>query len=125
GPAGPAGGAYRALHALDGIDVVEAHDYNSESTAMPAAILSDIQDAAALGKPFFVGEAGIGAPAPEYPYSYAQRAGFFDAKIAAQWSAGSDGFAIWSWWDGKSDNVMGWDVSPTDPTSVILSKHAA
>jgi endo-1,4-beta-mannosidase len=125
GQAGTTGGAYRGLHNLAGIDVVEAHDYNNESTALPSAISSDIGDAMALGKPFFIGEAGIAAPAPPYMFSYAQRAAFFDAKIAAQWSAGTDGFLIWSWWDGKTDNTMGWDVSPTDPTSVILSKHAA
>lgn len=49
----------------------------------------------------------------------------FDAKLAAQWNAGTDGFLIWSWWDGKRDNPMGWDVSPTDPTAMILHKYAA
>jgi hypothetical protein len=125
GQAGTTGSAYRALHAIDGIDIVEAHDYHAETTAMPAAILSDIMDAAALGKPFIIGESGIAAPMPTYAYSYDQRAMLFDAKISAQWSAGTDGYLIWSWWDGKSDNMMGWDVSPTDPTAMILSKYAA
>ncbi len=114
-----------------GIDVVEAHDYGAESTPIPGSpsstmnsIYSDVDDAALLGKPFFIGEAGIAAPSP-YPFSYAQRAQYFDDKIAAHWAAGTDGFLVWSWYDLKSDNWMGWDFGPTDPLAAVLARHAA
>jgi mannan endo-1,4-beta-mannosidase len=125
GQPGTAGAAYRALHALDGIDVVEAHDYGDEETALPGAIAADQQTATALGKPFFIGEAGIAAPAPMYKYTFAQRAALFDAKLAAHWPAGTDGFLIWSFWDLQSDNAQGWDFSPTDPLAAVVAKYAA
>jgi endo-1,4-beta-mannosidase len=125
GQPGASTAQYRALHAIAGIDVVEAHDYNNEKTPMPSAIADDIATAMALGKPFFVGEAGIAAPAPMYPFSYAQRAALFDVKISAHWSAGSDGFLVWSFWDGRTDNWMGWDFNAQDPLAVILATHAA
>ena len=73
---------------------------------------------------FFIGEAGIPAPSP-FPFSYAQRAQYMDDKITAQWSAGSDGFLIWSWYDLKSDNSQGWDFNAQDPLAAIVAKHAA
>jgi endo-1,4-beta-mannosidase len=132
GQAGTAGSDYRKLHAVGGIDVVEAHDYGHEAAALPGSptstantIYSDVRDAAALGKPFFIGEAGIAAPSPMYPFSYAERAQYMDAKIAAHWAAGTDGFLVWSFYDLKSDNWQGWDYGPTDPLAAVLAKHAA
>ena len=117
---------------VGGIDVVEAHDYNDEMNAMPGSpsstsnsIYSDLNDAAAIGKPFFIGEAGIAAPSPMYAFSYAQRAQYMDDKITAHWSAGSDGFLIWSWYDLKSDNSQGWDFNSQDPLAAVVAKHAA
>lgn len=132
GQPGTDGANYKRLYSIPGIDVVEAHDYDHATVAMPGSpsstsntVYSDLQDAAALGKPFFIGEAGIPAPAPMYMYSYADRAADMDAKIAAQWAAGTDGFLIWSWWDGMSDNLQGWDFNTTDPLAAVLAKYAA
>jgi mannan endo-1,4-beta-mannosidase len=132
GQAGTSGANYKKLHSVAGVDVVEAHDYGSETTAMPGSpsstsnsIFSDVADAASLGKPFFIGEAGIAAPSPMYSFSYAERAMDLDAKIAAHWSAGSDGFLVWSWYDLKTDNLQGWDFDGNDPLAAVLARHAA
>jgi endo-1,4-beta-mannosidase len=132
GQAGTSGSNYKRLHMVGGIDVVEAHDYGNEAIAMPGSpsstsnsIYSDLNDAAAIGKPFFIGEAGIPAPTPMYPFSYTQRAQYMDDKITAHWTAGSDGFLIWSWYDLKTDNLQGWDFNGQDPLAAIVAKHAA
>jgi hypothetical protein len=125
GQPGTAGSAYHDLYALAGLDVVEAHDYGAETTAMPGPIGTDVTTAAALGKPFFIGEAGIAAPSPMYPYSFADRATYMDAKVKAHWAAGTDGFLIWSFYDLKADNWMGWDFGPTDPLAAVLKARAA
>jgi endo-1,4-beta-mannosidase len=131
GQVGTQNANYRALHAIGGIDVVEAHDYVYDQ-ALPGSpsstsnsIYADLLDAKSLGKPFFIGECGMPAPTPMYAYTFQQRADQMDAKIGAHWSAGTDGFLIWSWYDGKSDNWQGWDVGPTDPLAAVLAKHAA
>jgi hypothetical protein len=132
GQPGTDGANYRRLHAVAGIDVVEAHDYGNATQALPGApsstansVFADLHDALTLGKPFFVGEAGIPAPAPMYMYSYAERAADMDAKLAAHWSHGTVGFLVWSWWDGKSDNAQGWDFNSADPLAAVLAKYAA
>jgi mannan endo-1,4-beta-mannosidase len=132
GQAGTSGADYRKLHAVPGIDVVEAHDYGNAGVALPGApsstansIFADLADADALGRPFFIGEAGIPAPSPMYPYSYGERAVDFDAKLAAHWAAGTDGFLIWSFYDLKPDNLQGWDFNGQDPLAAVLAKYAA
>jgi len=125
GQPGTAGAAFQDLHAVAGIDVVEAHDYGHETTALPAAIAADLQVATQLGKPFFLGEAGIAAPAPMYAFSYADRATYMDAKIGAHWASISDGFLVWSFYDLMADNWQGWDFGPTDPLAAVLKARAA
>ncbi|MGH9276963.1 MAG: cellulase family glycosylhydrolase [Acidimicrobiales bacterium] len=96
---------YRHVHA-GAVDVCEVHDYNHAAAAVPgdqwngfALRLSQCQG---LGKPIFVGEAGIRAdvgqeatPCAITGESLARRARYFDAKMAAQFAAGMDGFLIW------------------------------
>jgi mannan endo-1,4-beta-mannosidase len=125
GQVGTAGAAYQALHAILGIDLVEAHDYGAELESLPEAIRGDLAAAKEIGKPFFIGEAGIAAPTPTYPFEYNNRAALMDAKIAAHWRAGSAGFLVWSFYDLKTDNAMGWDFSPSDPLAEVLAARAA
>jgi endo-1,4-beta-mannosidase len=125
GQDGTVGDAYRRLHSLATIDVVEAHDYHAETTALPSLIAGDLQTAMQLGKPFFIGEAGITAPMPPFSFSYAQRAQLMDAKIAAQWSHGAVGFLVWSFYDLGSDEGQGWDFAPSDPLAAVLSARGA
>lgn len=132
GQAGTANGAFRQLYAIPQLDVVEAHDYNHETEAFPGApsstantLFSDLADAQALGKPFLVGEIGIAAPTPMYPFSYADRAKYIDAKLTAQLAAGAAGALVWSFYDLKSHNWGGWDFGPTDPVAAVLASHAS
>ena len=132
GQAGTSGGAFRALHEIATIDVVEAHDYQHEREALPGAptasantLFSALRDAAAVAKPFFVGEAGIAAPTPDYAFSYDERARLMDAKIAAEWAAGSDGFLVWSARASMPGAAMGWDFDGADPLAAVLARRAA
>ncbi len=124
GQRGTEGPAYRALHEVPGIDIVEAHDYHDENLPLPPKLAADRQVAAALGKPFIIGEAGIPAPFPMYPFTRDERAALFDAKLAAHLSSGTSGFLIWSFYDLKSDNWQGWDFAPQDPLAAVLANHA-
>ena len=130
GQAGTDNANYQALHAVAGIDVVEAHDYHAETVALPGApsstsnsIYADLAVARTLGKPFFIGEAGIAAPTPMYPFSYADRAKDMDAKLAAAFDAGASGFLVWSFYDLKTDNHEGWDFDGQDPLAAVLAKY--
>jgi hypothetical protein len=125
GQPGTQGSAYHDLYALPGLDVIEAHDYGAEAVAMPGPIGTDVTTAAGLGKPFFIGEAGIAAPSPRYTYSFTDRATYMDAKVKAHWAAGSDGFLVWSFYDLAPDNWQGWDFGPTDPLAAVLKARAA
>jgi mannan endo-1,4-beta-mannosidase len=124
GQAGTSGVAFGKLHEVPGIDVVESHDYGDERVAMPGKLAANIQLAAQLNKPFIIGEAGIAAPSPMYPFTRDERAALFDAKLAAHWSAGTDGFLVWSFYNLKSDNWQGWDFAPQDPLASVLATYA-
>jgi mannan endo-1,4-beta-mannosidase len=131
GQAGTAGAAYRKLHALPQIDLVEAHDYHNESVALPGApgskensVYADLADARALGKPFFVGEVGIAAPTPMYPFTVADRAKYMDAKLQATLGAGAVGVLVWSFYDLRADNHEGWDFNGADPLAAVLKRYA-
>jgi mannan endo-1,4-beta-mannosidase len=124
GQPGTSNNNYKKLHMVAGIDVVEAHDYGHPTLPIPNTNFDSIQkalnDAASLGKPFFIGESGIAVP----PDSEADRAQWFDDKIAAHWLAGTDGFLVWSWYDLTTTNWQGWDFDVADPLSAVLLKHA-
>ncbi len=96
---------YASLHEV--VDVCEVHDYGAPQVAMPGDAFNGIAVRIAqcneLGKPIFVGEAGIpasvgadGLPtATTTAATLTRRAQFFDAKLAAQLGAGMDGYLIW------------------------------
>ena len=132
GQAGTAGSAFRALHAVAQIDLVEAHDYHNETVALPGSpsssensVYADLADAKALGKPFFVGEVGIAAPTPMYPFTVAERAKYMDAKLQALIGAGAVGVLVWSFYDLKPDNHEGWDFDGADPLAAVVKKYVA
>jgi hypothetical protein len=96
---------YASLHEV--VDVCEVHDYGAPQVAMPGDAFNGIAFRIAqcneLGKPIFVGEAGIPASvgAGGQPTgatttaTLTRRASLFDAKLAAQLGAGMDGYLIW------------------------------
>ena len=89
------------------VDICEVHDYGAPQTAMPGddtnGIARRVRQCTDLGKPIFVGEAGIqsdvnadgGSSGTTTDATLRRRAEFFAAKIAAQLGAGMDGYLIW------------------------------
>ncbi len=101
---------FALLHQLEAIDVVEAHDYRHEEEAWPASNFHSIDRAyriaQELGKPFFIGEAGIcrdnllpgGRPDCDVQFSREERAALFDAKLnAALVEREVAGYLLWEW----------------------------
>jgi PKD repeat protein len=96
---------YKYVH--EAVDICEVHDYGSPQSAMPGdafnGIALRIEQCKELGKPIFVGEAGIRADVgPDGSATGAvtqstleTRARFFKAKIAQQFAAGMNGYLIW------------------------------
>jgi endo-1,4-beta-mannosidase len=123
GQAGTVGDDYHRLHEIADIDLVEAHDYHAPQSAWPSAIAGDLDVARAVGKPFFIGEAGISAPRPDFEGDPLERAAWFDAKINAAIAAGVSGYLIWSFYD-LSAAPTGWDFSPADPLAAVMSRAA-
>jgi cell division septation protein DedD len=119
GQCGSQGADYQKLGAIPSIDVLEFHDYGHNSTALPSNLASDITASKALGKPIFVGEAGIQVASGG---SLSTRASEFDAKVTAQLGAGVGGFLVWSW-NNSPSNPASWEVGPGDPTLGVIDSH--
>jgi mannan endo-1,4-beta-mannosidase len=101
------------------------HDYK---IATNSSVSSHLDACKALGKPSFVGEAGICADVNASgactgtvsPSTLAQRAVFFQAKMKAYFDAGASGYLIWNWGSAS----MGWDIPPGDPTEKVMASFA-
>jgi hypothetical protein len=123
---GQCGASYREYASVhEVVDVCEVHDYGRPAAAMPGdqfnGIAFRIQQCNVLGKPIFVGEAGIAADVgPGDPgtgiatptgtttaATLARRAQYFDAKLAAQLGAGMDGYLVWEQIAERSDAAVG------------------
>ena len=113
---GPHRDFYGVVHDVATIDVCEYHDY-SPTEPMPTFLYGDGYDNGlasriaachALGKPIFVGEAGI-------PRStgLTARADMFAAKRQAQFGAGIVGFLGWDFSQIELDGT--YDIRPGDP----------
>jgi endo-1,4-beta-mannosidase len=119
GQCGSQGADYQKLGSIPTIDVLEFHDYGHDSTALPSSLASDISASKALGKPIFVGEAGIEVASGG---SLSTRAAEFSAKITAQMNGGVGGFLVWSW-NNSPSNPVSWEVGPSDPTLQVIDSH--
>ena len=119
GQCGSQGGDYQKLGSIPTIDVLEFHDYGHDSTAMPTNLASDITASKALGKPIFVGEAGIQDTTAG---SLSARASEFDAKCTAQFRAGVGGFLVWSW-NNSPSSPASWEIGPGDPTLKVINAY--
>jgi mannan endo-1,4-beta-mannosidase len=105
GQCGASGEEYKSLHEV--VDICEMHDYNAASTALPGdasnGFAARLQQCNDLGKPIFVGEAGIVADVGAGGESTGtisattldRRGTFFAGKLRAQLGAGMDGYLIW------------------------------
>ena len=116
---GSQGGDYQKLGSISTIDVLEFHDYGHDSTAMPTNLASDITASKALGKPIFVGEAGIQVASGG---SLTTRASEFTAKCKAAYQAGVGGWLVWSW-NNNPSNPVSWEVGPGDPTLKVVNSY--
>lgn len=117
------GTAFEGLHAIPTIDICEYHDYDSLS-AVPgdawnglAVRLGQCHD---IGKPMFVGEAGLKQGSAG---SLAGRAAVFDAKFAAQFGLGIVGELIWTWQAAGQDSGDGYGVGPDDPALALFDRY--
>jgi mannan endo-1,4-beta-mannosidase len=118
GQCGAQGGDYKLVNSISTLDVCEYHDYGHETTALPTNLVNDIAACNSLGKPLFVGEAGIQESTVG---SLSARAAAFDAKCTAMFKAGVRGFLIWSW--NNSPSSGSWEVGPGDPTLPVIDSY--
>ncbi|MDP3742163.1 MAG: cellulase family glycosylhydrolase [Candidatus Micrarchaeota archaeon] len=105
GQAGTNDQRYIDLHSLSTIDVVEAHDYDDETIALPGypwngdvndidTVAADLAVSQQLNKPFFIGEAGISSNRPD-------QFALFRAKMDAAFANGTVGYLIWRFNTGE------------------------
>ena len=121
GQCGTSGADYRRLHASPLIDVCEYHDY--DVPAIPGddernGLRARLADCAALGKPLFVGEAGVLA---DEVGGVDARADVYRAKLAAQIPAGVAGFLTWGWSITGYPADDGFGIGPGDPSLPIFA----
>lgn len=97
GQCGTSGSRYQTVHEPANIDVCEMHDYvpnenvfGDQFNGMPVRL----QQAAALGKPLFVGESGLD---PSAVGGTTARATRYTEKLTAQFMAGVIGVVAWEW----------------------------
>ena len=129
GQAGTQNEHFVRLHNIDTIDIVEAHDYNRQDEAWPSSGSNSINRAWSvaqeLGKPFFIGEAGISVDSDT---TAVQRADLFEAKIATAVEHGVVGYLIWEW-DNSVQNFGegcggGYCVTEGDPVLDVIERYS-
>jgi hypothetical protein len=141
GGCGLSGAGYSYVHA-GAVDLCENHDYGYDAQALPSngsdLLKDNIAACHSLGKPIFVGEAGIPgnvqpdgsaaacSPWPTCPtdpltnQTLQQRAQFFQAKIQAANTAGVAGYLIWFKSPYYSSSTDAYAISNGDPTEAVL-----
>jgi endo-1,4-beta-mannosidase len=119
GQCGSQGNDYQLLGSIPTIDVLEYHDYGHDGEAMPANLSRDVSVSKSLGKPIFVGEAGIQVGSS---CTLAARATELHAKIDAAQAAGVGGWLVWSW-NSSPSNPASWEVGPGDPALGVVDSH--
>lgn len=106
------------VHQIPEVSIVEAHDYHAENEPMPPEIRTPLLVARLLGKPYFVGEAGIDTDVIDID----RRAAFMEAKMNAAWDAGVDGYLLWSYRAWKEADM---DFGQRDPLVETLRRFSA
>jgi endo-1,4-beta-mannosidase len=117
---------YSYIHAGPAIDLCDYHDYGFPTSPMSNTdpyngLQASINRCHAIGKALFVGELGIHYQAIS-PATLARRAELYDAKLSAQFAAGSVGELPWCWalyFDSRWD----YQISPGDATLALLGKY--
>ncbi|HEX6579750.1 MAG TPA: DPP IV N-terminal domain-containing protein [Actinomycetota bacterium] len=125
GQCGADGPRYKDIHAIPAIDLCEYHDYGAPNAGMPGDEFNGLQlridQCDDLGKPLFVGEAGI-IP-NDVGGTLQHRADAFRVKIDTQFSAGVSGFLAWAWspQDVPVSTLDNYDIGPGDPSLDALA----
>jgi hypothetical protein len=110
-------GGYRRETAL--ADWATAHDYGDPDDPLPGSVRSNMEDAAALRKPLYVGESGI----PESTNcDSVQRADQLRAKMQAAFAAGASGYLLWAYADEPAAEKCGIDFGPASPIMRIFAE---
>ncbi len=124
GQCGAQGGDYGYVMASSGVDVASYHDYESDTTPLPADLSATLAAAQADGKPLIVGEVGTEAQAglAGCPWD-ATRASYMSAKMSAQFAAGISGFVPWDYVPSNpgGGNTCSYDIGPGDPLITELA----
>jgi mannan endo-1,4-beta-mannosidase len=116
---------YGYIQAGSAMDLCDYHDYGFATSPMGNTdpyngLQASINRCHALGKAFMVGEMGIHYQQLTSPTT-AYRATLFDAKLSAQFTAGSVGELQWCWalyFDSRWD----YQISPGDESLALLGK---
>jgi mannan endo-1,4-beta-mannosidase len=116
GQCGIDGASYKDLHSVSTIDLCEYHDYGGDNIPLPSDLQADITACNQLGKPLFVGEAGITSAS-----TVQDRATLYDNKLAAQFPAGIQGYLAWAWTMSSAPKDYG--ITTGDPLVAILAKY--
>jgi mannan endo-1,4-beta-mannosidase len=145
GQCGLSAGDYQYVHA-GAVDLCEYHDYGDVTQAMPSdgynRLAERIGQCRALGKPLFVGEAGIVADVGRAGQSTGTidanslqlRAQYFSAKMQAAFTNGLAGYLLWDKQQDASNSAYNlnngrYSVGPSslfpDPTNDVTASIAS
>lgn len=117
---GITGADYLQVARSPGLDVLTFHDYGEAKAAIPAELTLRVAQAAQVGKPLFVEEAGIRASAAGVGCAtLAGRAVLAARKMTAALASGLAGWLIWDWVP-VAQSGCSYDVGPGDPVLAVL-----
>jgi endo-1,4-beta-mannosidase len=106
-------------------DMATAHDYGYPTDPLPISpscpygwncIRADLRDAAEMGEPFFIGEAG------DTSCDSSTKAANYAAKMRAAFDAGAVGYLLWAYDDGSPAGNCGYDFGPNGELIKIFAQ---
>lgn len=124
GQPGLDGPKYGAMLTIPDVTWATAHDYGYQTDPLPISpscpydwncIRTDIRDAQALGKPFFVGEAG------DSGCDTSAKAANYAAKMRAAFDAGAVGYLLWAYDDNTPPANCGYGFGPNGEVIKIFA----
>ena len=141
GQCGTQGSQYADVHA-GAVDICSYHDFDADTVPLPDdgfnRLRQRLDQCRLLGKPIYIGEAGIAADVAATGGSscgpvvncitnatLSRRAGMFGAKVDAAFAQGAAGYLIWEKIPEASNSQVNNDngrfgVGPDDPTNDVI-----
>jgi Bacterial Ig domain/Cellulase (glycosyl hydrolase family 5) len=122
---------------LPNVNVLTAHDYAHVTTLLPSVVSQGLSLAKSIGKPFYVGEAGIDcnndhigcpagctvSPCASGTCDEAARIPYLNAKISAAFGAGASGYLLWAYSQTQAPGSCSYDFGPPSPLLGIASAY--